>query len=70
MPLWLAFHELYDFPDAFLTTGQLGSLVAGFVGSRRDKPWDYAPYYKSAQPGLAGAFAFLRQHAPEKRLES
>ncbi len=44
---WVAFHGLFDLPDAFLTTGQLGALVAAGLGSKKAKAEDFAPYYGS-----------------------
>lgn len=49
---WVAFHGLFDLPDSFLVTGQLGTLVAGAAGSKKAKPQDFAPYYK-ARRGFA-----------------
>ena len=42
---WLLFHSLYDLPDGFLVTGQLGAVVRNAVDGK-GKPEDFAPYYK------------------------
>lgn len=60
---WLSFHNLFDLPDGFLVTGQLGSVVAGAIGSDRAKPEHFAPYYeppKSPSKSRAGALASVR----------
>lgn len=68
---WIAFHGLYDLPDGFLVTGQLGALVAQVAGNRSAKPADFAPYF-APPPGtgpnnLRAAFDFLRNNVPGKR---
>lgn len=59
---WVAFHGLYDLPDDFLTTGQLGALVASGLGSKRAKAEDFAPYYK-ARRGVAAFKSWFMQAA-------
>lgn len=59
---WVAFHGLYDLPDEFLTTGQLGALVASAAGSKRSKPEHFAPYYK-ARRGFASIKSFIMMAA-------
>lgn len=66
---WIAFHSLYDLPDDFLTTGQIGALVSQ-AASGKGKPADYAPYFtppRGTKPDLSGAFAFIRANAKRKR---
>lgn len=67
---WLLFHRLYDLPDGFLVTGQLGTLVAhGLWG--KGVAADYAPYYDPpASRGLnsdqAAFLAFVKSHGVRK----
>lgn len=68
---WIAYHGLYDLPDDFLTTGQLGAMVGGIAG-HRTKPSDLAPYYQPppgarAPSNLGRALEFLKAHAPRKK---
>lgn len=63
---WVVFHALYDLPDGFLVTGQIGALVGSAIAAngRGFKPADFAPYYAAPRrPGrsnLDAAFAFVR----------
>lgn len=63
---WVLFHSLYDLPDGFLVTGQIGALVGSALAEkgRGLKPSDFAPYYAAPRrPGrsnLDAAFAFVR----------
>jgi hypothetical protein len=56
---WVAFQATCDLPDGFLVTGQLGALVASAAGSKRAKPQDFAPYYKTARASVAAVKSFI-----------
>ncbi|MFO0892441.1 MAG: hypothetical protein U0790_25280 [Isosphaeraceae bacterium] len=69
---WLAFHALYDLPDAFMIVGQLGALISAVAGGK-GRPADFAPYYQSPPrrgpgppPGIADAIAFLKAHGQQR----
>lgn len=68
---WIAFHGLYDLPDAFMTVAQLGPPMCGLAGSPR-KLRDLVPYFEpppTAKPDASGreALAFLKANVPHKR---
>jgi hypothetical protein len=67
---WLRFHTEYDLPDAYMTTGVLGALVASVAGNKA-RPEDFVPYYRPDRPrrhdGLAGAFRFLQEVHGQQR---
>lgn len=58
-----AYQREFDLPDSFLTTGQLGALVAQLGGEGKAQPGHFAPYYKlSRRDSLAAAVDFVRRH--------
>ena len=70
---WLIFHSLYDLPDGFLVTGQLGTVVSQAIGGR-GKPENFAPYYKldgpetqRPQPSLKPYVDFLKGYAEDRK---
>jgi hypothetical protein len=79
---WLAFHALYDLPDGFLVTGQLGALVSHAVGGK-GKPEDFAPYFQrespapttapaprnASAPGLKPFYSFMAGYAKERQAQ-
>ena len=67
---WIAFQELYDLPDGFMTTGRLGATVGALVGGK-SAPVDYVPYLEPppaarSNASMRAAFDFVRRHAPGK----
>lgn len=70
--LWRAFHQLYDLPDAYFTTLRLASLIASALGERKSAE-AIVPFHaptspaRARNPSLDAAFAWLKQHAPDKQ---
>jgi hypothetical protein len=66
---WIDFESFYDLPDGYFVAAQLGSIIAGIVGSRFE-PSRIVPYLEkdgpsptmppASRPGnLAAAFNWL-----------
>lgn len=58
---WVAFHGMFDLPDGFLVTGQLGALVASGLGSKKARAEHFAPYYKARRNTAAAIRSWMSQ---------
>lgn len=77
---WLLFHELYDLPDGFLVTGQLGAAIARAI-SGKGKAEDFVPYYRvdavempalkrqpaPSHPSIKEYYGFLKGYAADRK---
>lgn len=66
---WLRYHALYDLPDGYIVTGQIGALISQSLGGK-GRPVDFAPFYEAPPaarrfgppPGIAEAIKFVKAH--------
>lgn len=68
---WITFHRLYDLPDGFLVTGQLGAIIRSIMGEKTT-PGDSCPYYAPTKQekhnqNMRAAFAFAKSYVESQR---
>jgi hypothetical protein len=66
---WITFHALYDLPDAFFMTAQLGCLIAAIMGNRLE-PEKIVPFFerprRAGSHGIPEFIAMARAHMAAK----